>query len=255
MNAVVEQNTAPQPLMTTEVTPMQMLHYAMSQGADLDRLEKLMELQERWEKNQAKKAFDAAISLAKAEIKPILKTREVDFVSRKEGAGRTNYKYEDFAQVATEVDPVLAKHGLSYRHRPRQEGHVLHITCILSHRDGYSEESTLSAGNDESGNKNAIQAIGSTATYLQRYTLKLALGLAASKDDDGRGSGKPQQPPEEAPQGYETWKADMTALADEGLKAVTDTWAKSLGNFRRWVVKYDEQWWLELKAKAGKVQK
>src|SRR5690606_5500273 len=43
---------------------------------------------------------------------------------------------------------------------------------------------------DSSGSKNAIQAIGSTLTYLQRYTLIQALGLAASDDDDGQTHGK-----------------------------------------------------------------
>ena len=63
------------------------------------------------------------------------------------------------------------------------------MTCVLSHRDGYSEETTLTAGADDSGKKNSIQAIGSTTTYLQRYTLKLALGLATQdRDDDGASS-------------------------------------------------------------------
>jgi uncharacterized protein YyaL (SSP411 family) len=59
------------------------------------------------------------------------------------------------------------------------------VTCVVSHRDGHFEETTLAAGRDESGNKNSIQAVGSTLTYLQRMTLKAALGLAASDDDDG----------------------------------------------------------------------
>ena len=58
------------------------------------------------------------------------------------------------------------------------------MTCVLAHRDGHSEEPSLAAGRDESGNKNSIQAIGSTVTYLQRMTLKAALGLAASERDD-----------------------------------------------------------------------
>jgi hypothetical protein len=60
------------------------------------------------------------------------------------------------------------------------------VTCIVSHRDGHFEENTLCAGRDDSGNKNSIQAIGSTLTYLQRMTLKAALGLAVSNDDDGK---------------------------------------------------------------------
>lgn len=183
MNAVIEHDPESR---AVAVTPMQMLQIAVERGADMAQLEKLMELQERWEKNQARKAFDAAIAAAKAEIKPIVKNREVDFTTQK---GRISYKYEDFALIASEVDPILSKHGLSYRYRARQEGNKLTVTCILAHHDGHSEETELTAFNDESGNKNSIQGIGSAATYLQRYTLKLALGLAAAKDDDGRSAG------------------------------------------------------------------
>lgn len=184
MNAVVEQKDRHTAVVA--VTPMHMLQLAVERGTDIAQLEKLMELQERWEASQARKAFDAAISAAKAKIKPILKNREVDFTSQK---GRTNYVYEDLAQIATEVDPILAECGLSYRYRSKQEAQRLSVTCVVSHRDGHSEETTLTANNDESGNKNTIQAIGSAATYLQRYTLKLALGLSASKDDDGKKAG------------------------------------------------------------------
>lgn len=172
------------------VTPAQMLAVAVQQGADLAKLEKLMELQERWERNQARKAFESALSAAKAEIRPIVKNRQVDYTSNR---GRTNYSYEDFSQVAAAVDPALSRHGLSYRFRSYQEGKTLTVVCILSHRGGHSEETSLLAPNDESGNKNSIQSIGSAATYLQRYTLKLALGLAAGHDDDAQAHGR--QPP------------------------------------------------------------
>jgi uncharacterized protein YyaL (SSP411 family) len=58
------------------------------------------------------------------------------------------------------------------------------VTCVLFGH-GHSEETTLSGPADASGSKNAIQAIGSTLTYLQRYSLVQALGLAAAEDDDG----------------------------------------------------------------------
>lgn len=164
-------------------TPLDMLNSAVASGASVEVLERLMNLYERWEAGQARRAFDAAVSSAKGEIPPIEKNRVVDFTSAK---GRTNYRHEDLAEIARVVDPILNRHGLSYRHRSAQEGSRLRVTCILSHRDGYSEETTLEAGEDHSGNKNPIQAIGSAATYLQRYTLKLALGLATSADDDGK---------------------------------------------------------------------
>lgn len=165
------------------LTPMDMIDRAVQSGASVEALERLMDLQERWESNQGRKAYDMAISAAKAEIPPIFKNREVDFTSQK---GRTNYRHEDMAEIARTVDPILTKYGLSYRFRTAQEGGAVRVTCIVSHRDGYSEETSLESAPDSSGNKNHIQAVGSAVTYLQRYTLKSALGLAAAPDDDAR---------------------------------------------------------------------
>lgn len=169
------------------MTPMEMLNQAVSSGAGIDVLTKLMDLQERWEGNQARKAFDEAMASAKSEIPVINKNRRVGFDSKKAGASRTDYRHEDLAEIARTVDPILSRYGLSYRFRTKAlPNEPIMVTCIVSHRDGYSEENTLQAGRDDSGNKNSIQAIGSTITYLQRYTLKAALGLAASNDDDGK---------------------------------------------------------------------
>lgn len=166
------------------MTPMTLIDRAVAGGAGVETIEKLMGLQERWEANQARKAFDEALAAAKADIPVIVKNRTVDFSSAK---GRTNYRHEDLAGIARTVDPILARHGLSYRFRTTSApNEPVTVTCIVSHRAGHSEENTLSAGRDESGNKNSIQAVGSTVTYLQRYTLKAALGLAASDDDDAK---------------------------------------------------------------------
>lgn len=165
------------------MTPMEMLDRAVSQNASVETLTQLMNLQERWEANQARKAFDEAMALAKANMPAILKTKKVDFTTQK---GRTNYQYEDLASIMNQIGPVLSANGLSVRYRTQAEpNQPISVTCIISHRQGHSEENTLMAGRDDSGNKNSIQAIGSTVTYLQRYTLKAALGLAAAADDDG----------------------------------------------------------------------
>ena len=181
MNAkaeVIEPNSnsiVPANVTGNALTPMDMLNRAVSAGADIEVLEKLMALHERWEKNQARKDFDEAVAAAKAEIPPITKNRE----------GHNSKRYADFAAIAKIVDPIIARHGLSYRFRTKQ-GERIDVTCILSHRAGHSEETTLCGPPDTTGSKNAIQAIGSTLTYLQRYSLVQMLGLASSEDDDGR---------------------------------------------------------------------
>lgn len=166
---------------STALTPMEMLDRAVQSGAPVETLDKLMNLHERWEKNQARKAFDNAVAEAKAQIKPVVKNRE----------GHNSKRYADFAAIAMAVEPILSDHGLSFRFRST-EGERINVTCVLSHRDGHYEETTLSGPADTTGNKNAIQAIGSTLTYLQRYSLVQMLGLAVADDDDGYkgGAGK-----------------------------------------------------------------
>lgn len=161
-----------------DVTPLAMLDRALASGADVTMIEKLMDLQDRHEKKQARQAFDAALAEAKAKIKVVGRNRE----------GHNSKRYADFSAYAKVIDPILGEHGLSYRFRSRQDERI-HVTCILSHRNGHSEENTLSGPADTTGSKNAIQAIGSTLTYLQRYTLTQALGLAAGDDDDGKAAG------------------------------------------------------------------
>ncbi|MBL3562233.1 ERF family protein [Rhodovulum sulfidophilum] len=186
----IPQDEAATPASFGAITPMGMISQAVATGASIETVERLIALHERWESGRARKAFDAAISAARAEIKPIVKGSTVDYESKKSG-DRTNYSYETLDAIAREVDPILAQHGLSYRFRSRQgDRGGLAVTCIVAHCDGYSEETTLSGPPDQSGNKNAYQAIGSAATYLQRYTLKLALGLSAAKDDDAQGAGR-----------------------------------------------------------------
>jgi hypothetical protein len=163
---------------------MTVLELAVSGGAGIDVLERLLGLQERWAANQARQAFDAAMAALRADLPTITKAREVDFTSTK---GRTHYLYEDLSSVTEAVSPAMARHGLSFRWQTdsSQVGAIA-VTCIVSHAKGHNERTSLSCAADDSGSKNDIQAIGSAVTYLQRYTLKAALGLAASADDDGR---------------------------------------------------------------------
>jgi hypothetical protein len=210
MNAVAKQDNTQLQRMDEPprgaLTPYDMLSQAVAGGAGMEVIEKLMSLQERWEANQARKAFDAAMSDAKTEITPIVKNRAVGYDGK--GGSRTSYRHEDLAEIARTVDPLLAKHGLSYRFQTTQQDGFIHVTCIVSHRDGHSERNVLFASADASGSKNSIQALGSTITYLQRYTLKAALGLAASNDDDGRAS--------------EQTKEEAKTLTPEQVKAIED---------------------------------
>ncbi len=168
-----------------EVSPI--IQTAIERGADPDQLAKLWELQLQYEANEAKKAFNAAIAQFKANPPQIFKSKEVDFTSRRTGQ-RTHYKHATIDQVNEIVTPALSAYGLSHRWDVEQANNVIRVSCIISHVLGHSEGVTMEGPRDDSGMKNAIQQVGSTATYLQRYTLLMALGLAAKDmpvDDDG----------------------------------------------------------------------
>jgi len=157
------------------LNPAQLLQQAVMNGVNPDILQKLMDAQERWEERQARKAFDEALAAARAEIPNIHKS--------KKGHG---YSYEGLDDIARTVVPILGKYGLSYRWQTDAEEKTIKVTCILSHRSGHSEDNALVAPINSVSTKmqNPIQAMGSAITYLQRYTLKAALGLSASVDDD-----------------------------------------------------------------------
>jgi hypothetical protein len=167
------------------ITPMQMLQIAVERGADISVLEKLMVLQERWEANEARKAFVAALSAFKADPPTIIKNKHV--ASRREG---TDYYHATLDQVAGAIGAALSTHGLSHRWEVEQDdGRMVRVTCVLQHVLGHCERVTLQAGPDQSGNKNPIQAVGSTVTYLERYTLLASTGLAAKDQDDDAETG------------------------------------------------------------------
>lgn len=167
------------------MTPLGLVGAALERGADEQVLAHLIGLHERTRHDDARRAFEAALAAAKAEIPVIAKTQL-------SSVGRTSYRHEDMAEIARTIGPILSRHGLAYRFRSRAEGELVTVICVISHREGHSEENSLSAGADHSGEKNAIQAIGSALTYLQRMTLKAALGLAAAEDDDARAAGPGQ---------------------------------------------------------------
>lgn len=173
--AVIKTQAPAQP-----VTPAQMLQIAVEQNADLDKLEKLMELQERWDANNAKKAFVAAMSKFRSECPSIAKTK----------SGH-NTKYAGLAESIDQIKGLLSQCGLSHSWQTEQRDANVVVTCTVTHIDGHSESTSLAAGPDSSGSKNSIQAIGSTVSYLQRYTLFAILGLASQEMDN---DGNPETP-------------------------------------------------------------
>jgi ERF superfamily len=183
---------AQQSLALSANSPAAMMLAAMERGATLEQVEKMMDLQERFERREAEKAFFAALSGLRSEAIEVVKRKRVHFVSQK---GTTDYKHAELSDVIEAAQPAMAKHGLSHRWDVKQEARRITVTCIVSHAMGHSINVSLTADPDDTGNKNPIQQVASTITYLERHTLKAALGLSEKgDDDDGKGSNGGKNP-------------------------------------------------------------
>jgi hypothetical protein len=182
------------PAAPSAMTPVELLRIAVSQGADIEKLKQLMDLQERWEANEARKAFNAAMNKFKANPPVISKNKLVEFDTSK---GKTSYRHATLDHVCEVVTKGLSAVGITHAWKVKQDKDLITVICRLTHEMGHSEETELSGVPDNSGSKNSIQAIASTVTYLQRYTLLPACGLAAGNDTDGATPAKPFIPVEE----------------------------------------------------------
>lgn len=165
-------------------TPAQLLQMAVQQGADLDRLERLMALQERWEANEARKAYTQAKAAFMAESVTVKKDKEnKQFGSR----------YATLGAMVQALSPALAKHGLAHEWDIKQDGDNTTVTCYLSHKLGHKEGVSFRVPPDKSGAKNAIQQIKSAITYAKGVTFESVTGLAAcdeaNVEDDGNDAG------------------------------------------------------------------
>jgi hypothetical protein len=167
---------------TMENSPAALMLKAMAGGMDLDKLERFMVLQEKWEANQARKAYHLAMAAFKANLPPVIKDRvNLQYKSK--------YASED--ALLNTINPELSKHGLSATFDfPQSEG-TIKVTCHITHSDGHRESVSLSGQADGSGSKNPLQQIKSTVTYLRKATFEAITGIASSDeeaDDDGAGA-------------------------------------------------------------------
>ena len=185
MKAAVKQLPAvqPQPVAGDSAGLMAMINRAATDPAfDVAKLESLLAVKERWEATEARKAFVVAMAQFKSDPPSILKSKAVDI------PGGAKFSHATLANVCDGVIASLSKYGLSHKWEVQQVEKAITVTCVLTHLLGHQERTTLVGLPDDSGKKNAIQQMASTVTYLERYTLLAATGLAA-KDQDNDGAG------------------------------------------------------------------
>lgn len=187
-----------------------LMELALDPNTDADKLTKLLDAQLRWEANQARKQFETAFQLFKRNAPAILKTKQVE-VPTKTGEPM-RYSHAELDKITLILTDSLLAVGITHQWKTSDKDGRPVVTVVLKGFGHIDEAATLSGPPDTSGGKNSIQAIASTVTYLERYTLLAACGLAAKgQDDDGRsGEGMP----ESAIEDYCVAMRDETAIPE-----------------------------------------
>ena len=173
-------------------SPFAMTKLGLAHGQSLADIEKMLELQIKWEENEAKKAYFDAVAKFKKNP-PIIKKDKYN--------KQFDSWYASIGSLLGAVSTPLGEVGLSISFpTPKQDDKSMTVECKLSHRLGYSESTSMTgpilagAIGKVSGqsSRNPIQDIKTTFTYLRSATCEAILGLAgtdASLDDDGNAAG------------------------------------------------------------------
>jgi len=156
---------------------------AMSPTADIDKMERLMAMHERFQAQQAKQQYDEALARMQEEL-PVIGER--GGIKDKNGRIQSTYAlWEDINEV---IKPVLARHGFAITFRTPRNGRGIEVEGVLSHRGGHRETTSLLLPADTSGSKNGVQAVASSVSYGKRYTAGALLNFTTTgEDDDGNG--------------------------------------------------------------------
>lgn len=173
---------------TTDPMVSMIERVAMSPDLPIERLERMLAMKEKMDQQEAKAQFDAAFSRASAEFPDIPLNGENK---------HNKTKYALLKDILTGVRPVLSKYGLALSFSTEATADLVTVTAELSHQGGHSKRNSLPLPRDAGAGRNAVQAIGSSQTYGQRYTAQAILGLSLGDDteDDGATAGKVQEQP------------------------------------------------------------
>jgi hypothetical protein len=175
-----------------EINTLTLIDKAIEKDIDVDKFAKLVDIVKMLENEKAKRDFYEALSNFQGEVPPIKKLSRADM-----GYGKPKYNYAEFGEIVTTIQEPLKRNGLSYHFEIGNEPVVIKgekdedvivefiaVTCTVAHKSGYEKTTTMSVQKDAGAGKSNVQAVGSTITYLKRYTLLALLGIGTADPDD-----------------------------------------------------------------------
>lgn len=168
-------------IVPVEVLPQSLIAQAITQHADVATMEKLMDLQDRWDAKQAKKAFDEAMGAFQSECPVIKKSTE----GGRTNAGAVVYRYATLEAIVSQTKALLQKHGFSYAIKTASTATEIKAICIVKHKLGHSEESDFAVPSGGGTSlMSAPQKVAAALTFAKRYAFCNAFGIMTGDADN-----------------------------------------------------------------------
>jgi len=195
------------------VSPMVQL-FASGQ-MDVNQIERMIDLQERYEGNEARKAYHAAMAKARAEMGTAEKSAENSHL---------NSKYATLDDLIRGASPALSANGFSFSWDVKQEADSVTATCRIIHAMGHEESTPVTMPVTKGNNAvNGAQSVGIAITYAKRYSFSALVGIATEDQDGG-----PPPPP----------TVDMIDYNDmTNLNAVCEEVGRDFDKWVAWICK------------------
>jgi len=239
-----KQNTEVAPLSEATRLIQAIERATLNPAVDVDKMERLLAMQERVMAKQAEAAFSMALNLVQANLPTI---------ERKAWNEQTKSHYAKLEAVNAALTPVYSSNGLSISWGTEEspvEG-CIRIVGDLSHIGGHTKRYFLDVPLDDVGilgktNKTKVHATGASLSYGRRYLTLMMFNASTFDDNDGNG---PKNKPKE-PEGYEAWYLNLKACADDSLKALEESFKAGSLEFRKYMTGPDKDRFAELKKTA-----
>jgi hypothetical protein len=184
MSQVAKIENAPEPMIADAPAIVAMIERAARDpNVDIDKMERLLQMQERVLARNAEQAFNVAMTAAQSKMRA---------VATDSNNPQTRSRYASYAALDRAVRPIYTAEGfaLSFDTADGAPDQYIRVVCHVSHRGGFSRTYHIDMPADGKGAKGGdvmtkTHAVGAGSSYGQRYLLKMIFNIAIGEDVDG----------------------------------------------------------------------
>jgi hypothetical protein len=187
MSELIVQDKAALPAVSAETNALLSMieRVCLDPSADIDKLSKMLDMQERVLNRNAEQAFAADFAAMQSELPRIARNGKIEIKDRDSKKVIQSTPFAKLEDINDGVRPTLQKYGFGVSFSIAQAGGLVTVTAKLLHRLGHSEVTSISLPIDNTGSKNAVQGNGSTVSYGKRYAICALLNISTGDDVDG----------------------------------------------------------------------